>query len=82
MSLPMAEQPHLPLFEGWSPQMGIADCGDSDWTPPRRTTCGKLPIHPGAMGIQFGQSVFEGCRAFWNGTDPARLFRIDEHYSR
>ena len=58
MSLPMAEQPHLPLFEDWSPQMGIADCGDSDWTPPRRTTCGKLPIHPGAMGIQFGQSVF------------------------
>ena len=82
MSLPMAEQPHLPLFEGWSPQMGIADYGDSDWTPPHRTTCGKLPIHPGAMGIQFGQSVFEGCRAFWNGADPARLFRIDEHYSR
>ena len=82
MSLPMAEQPHLPLFEDWSPQMGIADCRDSDWTPPRRTTCGKLPIHPGAMGIQFGQSVFEGCRAFWNGADPARLFRIDEHYSR
>lgn len=82
MSLPMAEQPHLPLFEDWSPQMGIADCGDSDWTPARRTTCGKLPIHPGAMGIQFGQSVFEGCRAFWNGVDPARLFRIDEHYSR
>ena len=62
--------------------MGIAQCVGSDWTPPRRVACGKLPIHPGAMGIQFGQSVFEGCRAFWNGTDPARLFRIDEHYSR
>jgi branched-chain amino acid aminotransferase len=62
--------------------MGMADCVDSDWTPPRQTACGKLPIHPGAMGIQFGQSVFEGCRAFWNGADPARLFRIDEHYSR
>ena len=77
-----AEKPSLPLFEDWSPQMGIAECAGSDWTPPRRVACGTLPVHPGAMGIQFGQSVFEGCKAFWNGTDPARLFRIDEHYRR
>jgi len=82
MPQPMAEQPRRPLFEDWSPQMGIAECVGDDWTAPRRVACGKLPIHPGAMGIQFGQSVFEGCRAFWNGTDPARLFRIDEHYRR
>ena len=62
--------------------MGVAECVDGDWTPPRRVPSGELPIHPGAMGIQFGQSVFEGCRAFWNGTEPARLFRIDEHYKR
>ena len=77
-----AEKPSLPLFEDWSPQMGIAECAGSHWTPPRRVACGTLLIHPGAMGIQFGQSVFEGCKAFWNGTDPARLFRIDEHYRR
>ena len=62
--------------------MSIAECVDGKWTPPRRVECGKLAIHPGAMGIQFGQSVFEGCRAFWNGTDPALLFRIGEHYRR
>ena len=78
----MAEQPHPPLFEDWSPQMGISECVGSDWTPHRRVACGKLPVHPGSMGIQFGQSVFEGCKAFWNGTDPARLFRMDEHYKR
>ena len=78
----MEETPRLPLFEDWSPQMSVAECVGGDWTAPRRTACGELPIHPGAMGIQFGQSVFEGCRAFWNGTDPARLFRIDEHHRR
>ena len=77
-----AEKPSLPLFEDWSPQMGIAECAGGHWTPPRRVACGTLPVHPGAMGIQFGQSVFEGCKAFWNRTDPARLFRIDEHYRR
>ena len=77
-----AEQPGLPLFEDWSPQMGTAECTGGNWTPPRRVPCGKLPVHPGAMGIQFGQSVFEGCKAFWNGKDPALLFRIDEHYRR
>ena len=78
----LAEQPRQPLFEDWSPQMGTAECTGSSWSPPRRVACGKLPVHPGAMGIQFGQSVFEGCRAFWNGKDPALLFRIDEHYRR
>ena len=72
----------LPLFEDWSPQMSTAECVAGDWTSPRRVASGELPIHPGAMGIQFGQSVFEGCKAFWNGTDPALLFRIDEHYTR
>ena len=76
------QKPSLPVFEDWSPQMGIAECTGGDWTPLRRVACGTLPVHPGAMGIQFGQSVFEGCKAFWNGTDPARLFRIDEHYRR
>ena len=78
----LEEQGRLPLFEDWSPQMGTAECTGSSWSPPRRVASGTLPVHPGAMGIQFGQSVFEGCKAFWNGKDPALLFRIDEHYKR
>ena len=78
----MAEKPSLPLFQDWSPLMGIAEYVGGDWTPPRRVACGELRVHPGAMGIQFGQSVFEGCKAFRKGPDPARLFRIDEHYKR
>ncbi len=78
----LAEQGRLPLFEDWSPQMGTAECTGSSWSPPCRVASGTLPVHPGAMGIQFGQSVFEGCKAFWNGKDPALLFRIDEHYRR
>jgi branched-chain amino acid aminotransferase len=34
------------------------------------------------MGLQFAQSVFEGCKAFWNAREAARLFRIDDHYIR
>ncbi|HIF08295.1 MAG TPA: branched-chain amino acid aminotransferase [Gemmatimonadetes bacterium] len=78
----MIEPTPLPIFEDWSPQMGVAQCVGGDWTPTRRVPNGKLPIHPGAMGIQFAQSIFEGCRAFWDGSGPARLFRIDEHYQR
>jgi branched-chain amino acid aminotransferase len=78
----MAENLDPPIFEDWSPQMGIAKCVGNEWTLPRRVASGKLSIHPGAMGIQFGQSVFEGCKACWNRTGPARLFRMDEHYKR
>jgi len=78
----MTEKPPPPLFEDWSPQMTLAECVGGDWSRPRRVTCGALPVHPGAMALQFGQSVFEGCKAYWNGTDAARLFRIDDHYER
>jgi len=78
----MTEKPPLPLFEDWSPEMTLAECVGGEWSTPRRVACGPLPVHPGAMGVQFGQNVFEGCRAYWNGTGAARLFRIDDHYER
>jgi branched-chain amino acid aminotransferase len=78
----MTEKPPSPLFEDWSPQMTVAECVGGSWSRPRRVACGALPVHPGAMALQFGQSVFEGCKAHWNGTDAARLFRIEDHYER
>jgi branched-chain amino acid aminotransferase len=34
------------------------------------------------MGIQFGQSVFEGCKAFWDGKREVYIFRLKDHYER
>lgn len=78
----MTDRTQLPLFEDWSPRMSISECAGGDWSALRRIACRPLPVHPGSMGLQFAQSVFEGCKAFWNGEGPARLFRIDEHYRR
>lgn len=78
----MTEKSPPPLFEDWSPQMTLVECVGGSWSRPRRLACGALPIHPGAMALQFGQSVFEGCKAHWNRVDAARLFRIEDHYER
>jgi branched-chain amino acid aminotransferase len=34
------------------------------------------------MGIQFGQSVFEGCKAFRDSTETAYTFRLPDHHER
>ena len=47
----MTENTQLPLFEDWSPQMGIAEHVDGNWSRPGRVACGPLPIHPGSMGV-------------------------------
>jgi branched-chain amino acid aminotransferase len=78
----MTQQTSAPLFENWSPEMSLAECVDGVWSPPRTVPCGELSIHPGAMGIQFAQSVFEGCKAFWDGEGDALTFRLQDHHDR
>lgn len=71
-----------PLYEGWSPLMSLAVRDGESWSRPRVVATAKLPVHPAAMGIQFGQSVFEGCKAFWGGDGPAHTFRLRDHHER
>jgi len=62
--------------------MSVAECVGGVWSELRRVPSGELPIHPAAMGIQFGQSVFEGCKAHRDERGDALLFRMGDHHQR
>ena len=39
-------------------------------------------MHPGTMFIHYGQTVFEGLKAYKTKDDDVLLFRPDEHFKR
>jgi len=72
----------LPVFEGWSPFMSIMEFKDNNWNNLRVKHTSTVSIHPAAMGIQFGVSVFEGMKFFKTSKDSYNIFRIKDHYLR
>jgi branched-chain amino acid aminotransferase len=70
------------IFRGWSPAMAVAECSDGHWGAGELVASGPVAMHPGAMAVQFGQSVFEGCRAHRHAERGALVFRLADHHAR
>jgi branched-chain amino acid aminotransferase len=71
-----------PIFEGWAPVMSWAEYNDGVWSNPKAVSQGQIAIHPGAMALQFGSSLFEGGKAIRVSDRVAHGFRPDENYQR
>jgi branched-chain amino acid aminotransferase len=52
------------------------------WHSPTIKPLENLPMHPGTMFIHYGQSIFEGLKAYKTRNDEVVLFRPDEHFKR
>ena len=52
------------------------------WHSPTIKPLGNIPMHPGTMFIHYGQSIFEGLKAYKTKNDEVVLFRPDEHFKR
>ena len=74
----------IPMFEGFSLEMATARYKEGQWGEHQIVPTGTIAVHPGAMGIQFGQSAFEGCRAYTGSEsgNQAFTFRIPDHHQR
>ncbi len=62
--------------------MAWAEYGDGQWSAPQAVPQQARQIHPGAMALQFGASVFEGCKAHLVSAGAAHAFRLREHHAR
>lgn len=70
------------VFEGWSAKMAVADYESGQWGEAHVILQETQRIHPGAMALQFGASVFEGCKAYRATEDHANVFRLVENHAR
>jgi branched-chain amino acid aminotransferase len=52
------------------------------WRNPRFAPFGPLALSPAAAGLHYGQSLFDGLKAFRGDDGKIRIFRMDRHCAR
>jgi branched-chain amino acid aminotransferase len=52
------------------------------WHDARLQPLAAFTLHPATMAFHYGQTVFEGLKAFWRPDGQRALFRLDDHASR
>ena len=62
--------------------MLICDYADSEWKQPLIVPFANLSLNPATLALHYGQTVFEGMKAFRMHDGRVNIFRIEKHYDR
>ncbi len=73
---------HLGFGGVYSDHMFVMEYRDGGWCQPRIEPYGPLSLTPGMASLHYGQSVFEGLKAFRGVDDRIRLFRPERNAER
>lgn len=73
---------NLPFGKTFSDHMFVADYKDGQWTDMGIVPVADLSIHPGNCTLHYGQSIFEGMKAFKNKHGEAVMFRPEMNARR
>lgn len=73
---------HLPFGHVFSDHMLAADYADGAWREVRIMPFGAITISPANLTLHYGQSIFEGIKAYKNQRGEAAIFRPDKNFDR
>jgi branched-chain amino acid aminotransferase len=73
---------NLPFGTVFSDHMLVCNYKDGKWNEAEILPYGPIPMPPGAQVLHYGQSVFEGMKAFKNTSNEILLFRKEENFKR
>jgi branched-chain amino acid aminotransferase len=73
---------NLPFGRVFSDHMFIARCHKGEWETPEIVPYGKLEMSPANASLNYGQSVFEGMKAFRGKDGRPVLFRPEDNWER
>ncbi|KPM48866.1 branched-chain amino acid aminotransferase [Jiulongibacter sediminis] len=62
--------------------MLVADCVNGEWQTPEILPYGDIAYNPALASLHYGQSIFEGMKAFRNVDDEVVMFRPEENFKR
>ncbi|MBS1921434.1 MAG: branched-chain amino acid aminotransferase [Bacteroidetes bacterium] len=65
-----------------SDHMLICDYKNGEWMQPHIMPFANLSLSPAALALHYGQTVFEGMKAFYMTNSKINIFRIAKHYDR
>jgi branched-chain amino acid aminotransferase len=73
---------HLELGLYTSDHMLISDYADGRWQTPTIRPFGPFSLSPTTLALHYGQTIFEGMKAFRMKSGQVQIFRPDKHYER
>jgi branched-chain amino acid aminotransferase len=62
--------------------MLVCDYAKGKWHQPQIVPFTNLSLSPATLALHYGQTVFEGMKAFRMKDDRINIFRMDKHYDR
>lgn len=65
-----------------SDHMLVCDFKDGDWGQPQVVPFANLSVSPASLALHYGQTVFEGMKAFRMKDGRINIFRLRKHYDR
>jgi branched-chain amino acid aminotransferase len=73
---------HLEFGQYTADHMLVCDYQDGSWKQPQIVPFANLSLSPTTLALHYGQSVFEGMKAFRMQNGWINIFRINKHYDR
>jgi branched-chain amino acid aminotransferase len=62
--------------------MLVCDYANASWRTPQVVPFANLSLSPTTLALHYGQTVFEGMKAFMMADGRINIFRMDKHYDR
>jgi branched-chain amino acid aminotransferase len=73
---------HLEFGRYVSDHMLICDYAEGAWRQPMVMPFANLSLNPSTLALHYGQTVFEGMKAFRMDDGGVNIFRMEKHYER
>ena len=73
---------NLPFGKVYSDHMFLADFKDGEWKNSRILPYGNISVSPATPAIHYGQSIFEGMKAYHAKTGDVLVFRPSDNLKR
>jgi branched-chain amino acid aminotransferase len=80
--LPQVDFSNLPFGKVYSDHMFIADFRQGEWQNQRIIPYGHIQISPASPAIHYGQSIFEGLKAYTSKNGETLVFRPTDNLNR
>jgi branched-chain amino acid aminotransferase len=65
-----------------SDHMLVCDYQNGEWQQPMIVPFSNLSLNPATLALHYGQTVFEGMKAFRMADGGINIFRLEKHYNR
>ncbi|MBC7946354.1 MAG: branched-chain amino acid aminotransferase [Chitinophagaceae bacterium] len=80
--LPAVDFSSLEFGQHVSDHMLVADYAHGEWQQAQIVPFANLSLSPATLALHYGQTVFEGMKAFCTRDGRINIFRLERHYDR